>query len=258
MGLLTKLSREIKIDNSRRDNWLVTIGFTDSKTNPHFYKKINELTSNLHQEGAIAEKIRANVFMTNDLHGAITSVKLGKHFGAYTRLFKVEEIHTNSSIDLEFEFRLTDSEVESVMKAVYFDLKKRYQPNSPNENLDELIIFLWANNSSLRSKLPITKEDLSRTEDRFRDRLSRGLEKHPLGLKPHNFVPIMSAVETYLDEHKEDITEDSDILFNILRRLSGDDDPFYPSMSDIENLLHEHPVKLVESIRKSMIIRELR
>jgi hypothetical protein len=263
MQLLAKLSHDIKIDNSREDKWLVTINFPSSKINPHFYNKIKELASNLYREGAIAERIRSNMFLTNDLHGAITAVKLGNKYGADTRLFNVEEMDPDTSIDPDYEFRLTGDELYSVMRAVYFELKNaRMRAYSPRDDIDELIIFLWLNEYGLRPDLENRAEDLRKILARckYLEDRTRVLPKgQGFVLEHYNLGPIMRAVEAYLEEHKKDRSEDIEILFNILNRLNDEEtEAFEPSRRDVEDLLHKRPVdNLIEAIRKSMIIREL-
>ena len=117
MSILTRFSNEIKIENSRQNEWLVTYGFPGSKPNPHFFNKMKELASNLHQKGVHVDKNLTSIFITNDFHGAVLAIKLAKQYDADARLYKVDEIDQDSYFDLDYEFRLEGDEVNSVRKA---------------------------------------------------------------------------------------------------------------------------------------------
>jgi predicted HTH transcriptional regulator len=148
------------------------------------------------------------------------------------------------------------------MKSVYHVLKKRYQYFSPNEDLDELVSFLWVNEFLLNHSTPIKKEDLALILDqcKYLEMNGTGFQKlTSFGLEYYNMAPIMKAVETYLKEHKDNSSKDTYLLFNILKRLTQDEeDPIEPSIIDIEALLLERPVeKLIELIEKSRIAREI-
>jgi hypothetical protein len=254
LPLLTKLSDEIKIGNSRDEEWLVTFSFSGSKPNPHFFKQINELTSKLGQEGGISEIIRARVFKTNDLHGAITAVKLGKNYGAVVRLFSVDKLDPRSSLDLGFEFILTEDEVYSVMKAVYSAMRTVYIETiqrtgdySPDSDTDQLALFLWVIEYSMRPSLLMNKEDLAKilVQCKYLDGSERSPREYPsFGLDYTNVGPVMKAIETYL-QNGIGSSEDKDILFNVLNRLRE------------EHSLETSVDNLVDSIKKSLITQEI-
>jgi len=262
--LLTKLSNEIRIENSRKNDWLVTYGFPSSRPNPNFFKKLVELTDDLHRKGANVDKSRTSIFMTNDLHGAVTAVKLAKHYGADVRLYKVEEMDPKNSIEPDYEFKLEKDEVSSVMIAVHYMLSKISKKCEHfNDDITQLVIFLYVVEYFLRPNLPLKKQDLEKILEQtiyLEDRESYRIPRVPFILELINLAPIMRAVEVYLEENKRSLNEDINILFNVLNRLHGSEDiPFEPSIGDIEELIILHPVdNLVERIKNAGIIHEIR
>jgi hypothetical protein len=261
--LIEKLSNEIKIENSREKNWLVSYGFINNKPNPHFFNKLQELTRKLLKEGANADKSLTSIFISDDLYGALIAAKLAKHYGAHVRLFKVDKMVPNLSIYPEYEFTIEEHEVYSVRKAVYCELKKRYMNYSPSNETDQLGIFLWATETHTIPTVPLKKEDLALIIDKCRyleDQVkTNSRNPPPFGLEYYNAGPIMKAIETYLVEYKNDSTEDIEILFNVLRRITDDEDePYEPSLIDIDLLLHKRPAdNLIKSIKKSKIAHEI-
>jgi hypothetical protein len=263
MSILTRFSSEIKIENSRRDEWLVAYGFPGSKPNPHFFKKLVELTSNLERNGAYVDKSRTSIFMTNDLYGAVIAVKLAKHYGADVRLYKVEEMDPDSSFGLYYWFTLEKDEVGSVGKAVYNMLRDLSEKGVHiDEDITQLVIFLWVSECSTKPSLPLKQQDLEHVVEKFEYLENNGtnrIQRVPYDLVLENVVPIMRAAEKFLEDHKQSSMEDVNILFNVLKRLSNiEHDPFEPSMGDIEELLLEHPVdNLFEYVKKARITHEI-
>jgi hypothetical protein len=261
--LLKILANEITIQNSRKNKWLLSYRFTGSRSNPHFFNKIQELTNNLHQEGAFVDKTQTSVLITNDLHGAVTAAKLAKHYGAEIKLFKVKELDPTTTLDPDYEFILNKEEVNIVVKAVYSELKKQNIKFTSNNNIDQLGAFLMVTEYLLRPNLPIKKEGLiwilEQTQYLEENMKEDSGTEASFVLELDNVVPVMKAVETYLMEHIDDSTEDNDTLFNVLKRLTGcEDDPFEPSRRDIEELLKKRPVDtLIESILNARIIHEI-
>jgi hypothetical protein len=201
--------------------------------------------------------------LTNDLHGAVVAVKLAKHYGADVRLYKVEEMNPENTVEPDYEFILEKSEVDSIRKAVRSSLRELTKKQvKVNDGTNQLTTFLWVTEYGLKPDLPLKKRDIekvleqtSHLEDGERDYSA----KTSFGLGLYNVVPVMKAVEEYLKENEQISIEEANTLFKVLNRLAGCEEvPFEPSIEDIQELLHERPVeKLADSLEKSRIVHEI-
>lgn len=70
------------------DTWLVTYDFRGLKPNPKFWNNFNRLIALL-DNGSM---IQYSVFKTKSKRGALTAVKIARHYGAEVRVFKGEEV----------------------------------------------------------------------------------------------------------------------------------------------------------------------
>ena len=68
--------------------WLVLYDFRGVKPNPRFWGSLKRLIG-LVGEGSL---IQYSVFMTKSRRGAVTAVKIARHYGAHVMLFRGEEI----------------------------------------------------------------------------------------------------------------------------------------------------------------------
>jgi hypothetical protein len=276
--ILTKISSEISIENSRQNQWLVTYSFSGSKPNPHFFNKIVELTSNLVREGAYFDKSPTSIFMTNDLHGAIIAVKLAKRYGAKVLLYKVEEIDQNLSVEPDFEFKIEKDEVSCVRKAVYSILKGLSKEIVRfDDDVTELVIFLWVTEYMMRPNLPLKKVDLENILEKIKylEEPKKVYDsKISFSFDYDNIGPIMKAIKKYVMKNKGSSTRDVSILFNILKRFTNiSDDPIIYSVRQpldptfshsLETMIDmEMPIldlqvdDLVEKIKKARIVQEI-
>ena len=74
-------------EKEEEGTWLVLYDFK-SKPNPRFWANIKRLTR-LVGEGSL---VQYSVFMTKSRRGAVTAVKIARHYGARVMLFRGEEI----------------------------------------------------------------------------------------------------------------------------------------------------------------------
>ena len=231
VSILDKIYEEIKIDNSNEHNWLVAYDFPRSKGNPHFYTLFKQLLNKLNKEGIRGQRIQSSIFYTNDLHAGIAATKLAKYYNADVRLFKAEETDLLSFSIPDFEFILNEEEVQYVMKAVYYALKKHYSDFQSSEEIDQLYIFLWVIKFHIIPKTPVNRETLGLLLEEFED---LGLEGTPhwyskisFGLTLENVSHVMKTVENYLMDHMKfgEQTKEIISLYNILWKLVEDDHP---------------------------------
>ena len=88
ISLAKKYYEETETTNEK-GTWLMLYDFKNMKPNSKFWlnlKRIQTLTG----KGSL---IQYSVFTTDSKRGAITAVKLAKHYGAQVKLFKVEEVN---------------------------------------------------------------------------------------------------------------------------------------------------------------------
>jgi hypothetical protein len=227
--LLTKLSDEIRIENSYQHHWLVNYAFASFKPSPNFFVKITELTDKIKQRGRYAEK-RRNVFLTDDLHGAIIAAKLARHYGAVYHMFKSEEIDSELSSIFDLELVIESYEIMPVMKAICYQLKKHLRSLSSQE-VDILGRFLIFYKHASKHQFiavpggPFTKEELERllqycTSLQVPDFLITG----SYGMQLDEAIPILRAVENYIEDNKGIYSDDFIHLENVLERVESEYD----------------------------------
>ena len=74
-------------EEGEEGTWLVLYDFR-SKPNPRFWGNVKRLIG-LVGEGSL---VQYSVFMTKSRRGAVTAVKIARHYGAHVMLFRGEEI----------------------------------------------------------------------------------------------------------------------------------------------------------------------
>lgn len=258
--LLTKLGDEIEIENSHQDHWLINYAFTSFKPNPSFFVKITELSDKINQTGSYAEKSRS-IFLTKDLHGAILATKLAKHYGADVSLYKVEEISPAKSFPFDYEFVLEHRFKTSVWKAICNQLKKHHQ-KIPTSDVNVLGTILYRLKHLLKPQLPLKKEILKEILEMCTkpEKIDPIQSPSTYIITIDDVIPIMRAVENYLESNKKHYTEDIEILYNILQRVDSEDEDWEetPSEKQIDELLKKRVTdKLSAQIQKSLIAHEI-
>ena len=87
-SLAQKFYEEIPNEEDRvNGTWIVFYDFRGQKPNPKFWTNLNRLIALL-DNGSM---VQYSVFMTKRRRGAISAVKLAKHYGAEVMVFKGEE-----------------------------------------------------------------------------------------------------------------------------------------------------------------------
>ena len=86
-SLLKKLYEETTDRPDTGETWLIIYDFKGKKPNPRFWSGLNELISILDD----AERIQYSVMKTKSRKGAVTAVKLARHYGAEVKVFMGEE-----------------------------------------------------------------------------------------------------------------------------------------------------------------------
>jgi hypothetical protein len=200
------------------------------------------------------------VFITNDLHGAIIATKLAKHYGAEVSLYKAEEIDPVKSSSLNFE-RVIDPRTKSaVVKSICSQLKKHSQ-DIPSSDVDVLGNILFSQKYIATPKLPIEKAVLEEIlKDCSNFQVNKNLVQASYGITLDDVIPIARAIETYLDENKENCTEDVENLYNTLSQIDSEDNDWVegPSETEIDDLLKKRiSARLSKQIKNQIIANEI-
>jgi len=88
-SLARKFYEETSNDKDEDEaTWLVLYDFKGVKPNPRFWGNLKRLIG-LGVEGSL---IQYSVFMTKSRRGAVTAMKIARHYGAQVMLFRGEEI----------------------------------------------------------------------------------------------------------------------------------------------------------------------
>ena len=71
--------------------WLVIYDFRGVKPNPRFWNNLKRLTTLINN----TSMIQYSVLKTESRRGALTAVKIAKHYGAEVRVFRGEEVEAS-------------------------------------------------------------------------------------------------------------------------------------------------------------------